>query len=39
LGKLDLAGGKVGGRGLGKRAIEEFVVEKLMGDLREAVGG
>jgi hypothetical protein len=36
--KLDLAGGKCGGSGLGKRAIEKFVVEQLVGDLGEAVG-
>ena len=36
LGELDLAGGKPGGGGLGKRPVEELVVKKLMGDLREA---
>ena len=39
MGELDLAGGEVGGGGLGKRAVKEFVVEKLVGDLGEAVGG
>ena len=38
-GKLDLAGGEGGGSGLGKRAVEKFVVEQLVGDLGEAVGG
>ena len=38
-GKLDLAGGEGGGGGLGKRAVEKFVVEQLVGDLWEAVGG
>ena len=37
--KLDLAGGEGGGGGFGKRAIEKFVVEQLVGDLGEAVGG
>ena len=37
--KLDLAGGEGSGGGFGKRAIEQFVVEKLVGDLGEAVGG
>ena len=36
--ELDLAGGELGGRRLGEGAIEEFVVEKLVGDLGEAVG-
>jgi len=38
LSELDLAGGE-GGGGLGKRAVEQFVVEKLVGDLGKAVGG
>jgi hypothetical protein len=38
-GKLDLAGGEGGGGGLGKGAIEQLVVEQLVGDLGEAVGG
>ena len=37
--ELDLAGGEGGGGGFGKRAIEQFVVEELVGDLGEAVGG
>jgi len=37
--ELDLAGGEGGGGGFGKRAIEQFVVEQLVGDLGEAVGG
>ena len=37
--KLDLAGGEGGGSGFWKRAIEQFVVEQLVGDLGEAVGG
>ena len=39
MGKLDLAGGQSGGGGFWKRAIEQFVVEQLVGDLGEAVGG
>jgi len=39
LGELDLAGGEGGGGGFWKRAIEQFVVEQLVGDLGEAVGG
>jgi len=38
-GKLDLAGGEGGRSGLGKRTIEKFVVEQLVGDLGKAVGG
>jgi hypothetical protein len=38
-GELDLAGGEGGGGGLGKRAIEQLVVEQLVGDLGKAVGG
>ncbi len=38
-GKLDLARGEGVGGGLGKRAVEQFVVEQLVGDLGEAVGG
>jgi hypothetical protein len=34
-----LAGGEVVGGVLGKRAVEQFVVEQLVGDLGEAVGG
>jgi hypothetical protein len=34
-----LAGGEGGGGGLGKRAVEQFVVEQLVGDLGKAVGG
>ena len=34
-----MAGGEGGGGGFGKRAIEKFVVEQLVGDLGEAVGG
>ena len=37
--ELDLAGGEGGEGGLGKRAIEQLVVEQLVGDLGEAVGG
>jgi hypothetical protein len=37
--ELDLAGGESGGGGLGKRAIKQFVVKQLVGDLGEAVGG
>ena len=39
MGELDLAGGEGGGGGLGKRAVEKFVVEQLVGDFGEAVGG
>jgi hypothetical protein len=38
-GELDLAGGEGTGGGPRKRAVEQFVVEKLVGDLGEAVGG
>ena len=38
-GELDLTGGEGGGVGFGERTIEQFVVEQLVGDLREAVGG
>ena len=38
-GELDLAGGESAGGGFGKRAVEQFVVEQLVGDLGEAVGG
>ena len=38
-GKLDLAGGEGAGGGFGKWTIEQFVVEQLVGDLGEAVGG
>jgi hypothetical protein len=34
-----LAGGEGGGGGFGKRAVEQFVVEQLVGDLGKAVGG
>ena len=34
-----MAGGEGGGVGFGERTIEQFVVEQLVGDLREAVGG
>ena len=37
--KLDLAGGEVAGGGFGKWSVEQFVVEQLVGDLGEAVGG
>ncbi len=37
--ELDLAGGEGGGGGLGKWPVEQFVVEQLVGDLGEAVGG
>ena len=37
--ELDLAGGEGVGGGLGKRAVEQFVVKQLVGDLGEAVGG
>jgi hypothetical protein len=37
--KLDLARGESGGGRPRKRAVEQFVVEKLVGDLGEAVGG
>ena len=39
MGELDLAGGEGGGGGFGQWAVEEFVVEELVGDLGEAVGG
>jgi hypothetical protein len=39
LGEFDLAGGKSGGGGFGQGAVEQFVIEKLMGDLGEAFGG
>jgi hypothetical protein len=38
-GELDLAGGEGAGGGFGKWAVEQFVVEQLVGDLGEAVGG
>jgi hypothetical protein len=38
-GELDLAGGEAGGGGFGKGSVEQFVVEQLVGDLGEAVGG
>ena len=38
-GKLDLAGGEGAGGGPRKRAVEQFVVEQLVGDLGKAVGG
>jgi len=38
-GKLDLAGGEGAGGGPRKRAVEQFVVKQLVGDLGEAVGG
>ena len=34
-----MAGGESGGGGFGERAVEQFVVEQLVGDLGEAVGG
>ena len=34
-----MAGGEGGGGGLGKRAVEQFVVEQLVGDLGKSVGG
>ena len=37
--ELDLAGGEGAGGGPRKRAIEQFVVEQLVGDLGKAVGG
>jgi hypothetical protein len=37
--KLDLAGGESVGGGFGKRAVEQFVVKQLVGDLGKAVGG
>jgi hypothetical protein len=37
--ELDLAGGEGAGGGFGKWSVEQFVVEKLVGDLGEAVGG
>jgi len=39
LGELDLTGGEGAGGGFGKWSVEQFVVEQLVGDLREAVGG
>jgi hypothetical protein len=38
-GELDLAGGESAGGGFGKRAVEQFVVKQLVGDLGKAVGG
>jgi hypothetical protein len=38
-GELDLAGGEGVRGGLGKRAVEQFVVKQLVGDLGKAVGG
>jgi hypothetical protein len=38
LGKLDLARGESGGGRPRKRAVEQFVVEKMVCDLGEAVG-
>ena len=38
-GKLDLAGGESSGGGFGKWAVEQFVVEQLVGDFGEAFGG
>jgi hypothetical protein len=37
--ELDLAGGEGAGGVFGERAIEKFVVEQLVGDLGESVGG
>jgi hypothetical protein len=37
--KLDLAGGERGGSRLGKGAVEQFVIEQLVGDLGESFGG
>jgi len=37
--ELDLAGGEGGGGRFGKRAVEQFVVKQLVGDLGEEVGG
>jgi hypothetical protein len=37
--ELDLAGGEGAGCGLWEGTVEQFVVEKLVGDLGEAVGG
>ena len=34
-----MAGGEGAGGGLGKWPVEQFVVEQLVGDLGEAVGG
>ena len=39
MGKLDLAGGEGAGGRPRKRAVEQFVVEQLVGYLGEAVGG
>jgi hypothetical protein len=38
-GELDLAGGEGTGGGPRKRAVEQFVVEQLVGDFGKAVGG
>ena len=37
--ELDLAGGEGAGCGFGEGAVEQFVVEEVVGDLGEAVGG
>jgi len=37
--ELDLAGGEGAGCGFGEGTVEQFVVEQLVGDLGEAVGG
>ena len=39
MGELNLAGGQSGGGGFGKWAVEQFVVEQLVGDLGEAFWG
>ena len=37
--ELDLAGGEGAGGGFGEWAVEQFVVEQLVGDLGEAIWG
>ena len=39
MGKIDLAGGESGGGGAGQGTVEDFVIEKLVGDGGKLGGG
>ena len=39
MGKFDLAGGESGGGGSGQGTVEDFVIEKLVGDRGKLGGG
>ena len=39
MGEFDLAGGESGGGGAGEGTVEDFVIEKLVGDRGELGGG